>query len=455
MADQTSDNKKQWREKHLRTVCAFANAYGGRLSIGKSDDFLPEEAKDLATKIYNDISEALDIYPDVRPADNKGRTHVVIEVKPSPDPISFKGTYYRRIGKEDRKLKGDELEKFILLRDRRARLGLLVPGASFSDLDDGALKRFRELSKISDKIDNIELLREMNLTQNELMKGSAVVMFHKDPSRFFVAPNIKIGRYTKSGKMKDMDEISGPAFLQPKKTIDILFSKYISEDDYPLAALEEAVINAVAHKDYMIGDPIRVKVYDDRVCITNPGGVSKQNLEAGLEGISRPANPALSDIFVRAGKMKIMGTGIPDIKAECRMRGAPEPDISATKNNFSVTFTAIDSAQTSETMGEVLSETSVHPRDISERDEVSTCEIKDRESRNREFRIISLLTAVGYEEASAKTLMDRLEMRHRPTFMINYLEPAIEEGYVERTEDKPTSKNQRYRATRKGIELIL
>ncbi|HKM09495.1 MAG TPA: ATP-binding protein [Candidatus Methanomethylophilaceae archaeon] len=454
MVDQTSDNKKQWRKKHLRIVCAFSNSYGGRLSIGKADSFLPEEARDLATRIYNDISETLDIYPNVRPAENKGRTYIVIDVKPNPDPVSLKGAYYRRIGKEDRELTGDELEKFILLRDRRARLGLLVPGAIFSDLDDVALNRFKELSNTPDNVDNVELLRNMNLTQKDLMKGSAVVMFHKDPSRFFVAPNIKIGRYASSGKMEDMDEASGPAFLQPMKAMEILRSKYIREGVYPVEALEEAIINAVAHKDYMIGDPIRIRVSENSISITNPGGVSKKSLETGLEGFSRPANPTVSDIFVRAGKMNIMGAGIPHMKAECRRLGIQEPDIVATENDFSVTFTTTKSSPEFETADETFAETSTYVHKALEKDMFGTYDIRDRESRIREFRIISLLTVVGDEEVPARELMERLEMRHRPTFMSNYVEPAIEDGFVERTEVKPTSKNQRYRATRKGLELL-
>ncbi len=85
---------------------------------------------------------------------------------------------------------------------------------------------------------------------------------------------------------------------------------------------------------------------------------------------------------------------------------------------------------------------------------MSAGEIKDRGTRPRDVRISSLLAAVGDEEVSARELMDRLEFKHRPTFMSNYMEPAIEGGFIERTCDKPTSRNQRYKATEKGSALI-
>ena len=461
MADQTSDQKKKWKNKHLCTVCAFANSYGGRLVIGNADSFLPEEATELSQNIYKKISEALDIHPHVRPIENKGRACVAMDIKPSPEPISLDGLYYRRVGKVDRELVGDDLENFILLRDRRARLGLLVPGAIVKDLDKSAINKFRSITKVPKKIDNTELMQSMNLMQKDLLKGSAVVMFHSDPSKFIVAPDIRIGRFSSSGLMGEMDIISGPAFLQSKKAIDILSSKYILNGEYPMDAIEEAIINAIAHKDYSVGDPIRIRVYKKRIIISNSGGLNRKDLSTSLEGRSRPANPAVADIFVRAGMMRLMGTGIPKMNAACHRSGISDVVIEASKDDFAITF-SLKSKKSVDIEIEEFEES-------SEKSEHITCEIpeieirqpmliagevKDRETRTREFRIISLLTAVGTEEVAAKEIMSLLELKHRPTFMSNYLEPAIEEGYIERTQEKPTSRNQKYKATKKGLALM-
>lgn len=461
MADQTSDQKKKWKNRHMRTVCAFANSYGGRLVIGNADSFLPEEATDLSHNIYKKISDTLDIHPHIRPIENKGRACVAIDIKPSPEPISLKGVYYKRIGKEDRELVGDDLENFILLRDRRARLGLLVPGATVKDLDKDAVNTFRSMAMIPKKIDNVKLMQSMNLMQKDLLKGSAVVMFHNDPSKFIVAPDIRIGRFSSSGLMGEMDVITGPAFLQYKKAMDILSSKYITNEEYPMDAIEEAIINAIAHKDYSIGDPIRIKVYKKRITISNSGGLGKKDLPTSIEGISRPANPAVADIFFRAGKMKLMGTGIPNINAACLRSGIPDVLIEASKEDFAITF-SLNSRTSVDIEIEEFEEFPIESKPlICETPKVEirqptfiVGEVKDRETRTREFRIMSLLTAVGTEDVAAKDIMDRLELKHRPTFMSNYMEPAIEEGYIERTQEKPTSRNQRYKVTKKGLALM-
>ena len=60
--------------------------------------------------------------------------------------------------------------------------------------------------------------------------------------------------------------------------------------------------------------------------------------------------------------------------------------------------------------------------------------------------IQKLLHVLGDEELSAAEIMRRLGLSHRPTFRKNYLNPALEQGFINRTiPDKPNSRNQKYR----------
>lgn len=453
MPDQISDSKKQWKTKHLRTVCAFANSYGGRLVIGKADSYSLDEAASLAVSISNEVSGALDISPHIRPSESRGRACVVIDVKPSPEPVCVNGKYFRRIGKEDRELTGNDLEKFILLKDSRSRLNLLVPGVAVKDLDKTAVSEFRSAAGIPKKTDDTELFQSLRLMDKGMLRGSALILFHPDPSQFAVAPEIRIGRFSAAGPADDIDVISGPVFLQPKKVMKVLKKKYLSDGEYPMDAVKEAVINAVAHKDYTAGGPIQIKVYKDRLVIYNPGGFNRNRHLS--EEVSRPANPALADIFARAGMMRLMGSGIPIMNAACAESGNREISFGVTKEDFSVTFSAVPKT---ESIGEdtvaAPAETPEKPQECAPLFVTESGDLKDRDARTREFRTAALLTAIGEEEASAKELMHRLGFKHRPTFMANYLEPAMADGYVERTCEKPTSRNQKYRATEKGLSAL-
>lgn len=74
----------------------------------------------------------------------------------------------------------------------------------------------------------------------------------------------------------------------------------------------------------------------------------------------------------------------------------------------------------------------------------------ERASERGHERAGRLLSALGGEELSAKELMARLQLKSRPTFLYNYLQPALEAGLIERTiPDKPNSRSQKYRARKR------
>lgn len=113
--------------------------------------------------------------------------------------------------------------------------------------------------------------------------------------------------------------------------------------DYPIEALREAVINALIHRDYFqTGAEIQIRVYDDRVIITNPGslpdGITVEELKREHHR-SLPRNALLAQVFYYADLLEKWGTGTSRMISLCRKHGIPEPDFSAHSDGFSVTFT--------------------------------------------------------------------------------------------------------------------
>lgn len=97
----------------------------------------------------------------------------------------------------------------------------------------------------------------------------------------------------------------------------------------PEAALREAVLNSVIHKDYATGTPIQISVYDDKLMIWNPGQLPPDWTVAKLKGkhSSQPNNPDIANAFFRAGEIEAWGRGIERIMDACRDAGFAEPAI--------------------------------------------------------------------------------------------------------------------------------
>jgi ATP-dependent DNA helicase RecG len=134
--------------------------------------------------------------------------------------------------------------------------------------------------------------------------------------------------------------------------MDTIFTKYFKGliryegiqriDEYPMPrdVLREAVLNAVVHKDYSTGNPIHIKIYDDKVIIYNncqiPPNIEPESLLTGIS--SNPHNPLIAGGFFRSGQIEAWGRGIEKMKKGCLADNLPEPEFKILPNMFSICF---------------------------------------------------------------------------------------------------------------------
>jgi Putative ATP-dependent DNA helicase recG C-terminal/Winged helix-turn-helix DNA-binding len=135
------------------------------------------------------------------------------------------------------------------------------------------------------------------------------------------------------------DRAAGAASAPLRKTLDLMHTKYLKAYIsyhglqrretflFPDAALREALLNAVVHKDYSSGIPIQISVYDDRIVLWNSGDLPENWTLAKLLGKypSCPFNPLIANAFFRAGYIESWGRGIQKIQRECREHGIEPP----------------------------------------------------------------------------------------------------------------------------------
>ncbi len=175
-------------------------------------------------------------------------------------------------------------------------------------------------------------LRPLNFT---------LLMFGKNPQRFFPNAYTIVSIY--NGKERDAEnaerhELIGSIIEQAQQAIKLLQSQiYVAFDKtdphpnqvkYPIRALQEAVVNAIVHRDYEIPQPIRITVFSDRIELRSPGGlywsVSKEDFLAGKSS-SIWRNQSFAHLFYKLQLAQNEGQGIPTIMRSMQLEGCPAP----------------------------------------------------------------------------------------------------------------------------------
>jgi ATP-dependent DNA helicase RecG len=360
--NQNIEWKESWRDEYLKWICGFANAQGGKIYIGKSDKGEVvgiDNAKKLLEDIPNKVRDILGILVDVNLHGTAKGVFLEIIVEPQPFPVNYKGQYHYRSGSTKQELKGAALDKFMLEKKGKKWDGVPVPNVSVDDLKNETFEFFKKRAIVSKRIDesvltekNINILENLRLTEKPYLKRASILLFHPDPERYFTGAYIKIGYFQTDTELIFQDEVKGNLFEQVEKTIEILFTKYIKAIisyegihrvetyEYPKDAVREAILNALAHKDYSMGVPIQISVYDEKLMIWNYGQLPEdwtvENLKQKHSSI--PYNPDIANAFFRAGFVESWGRGTIKIIEQCKEHGLPKPEFENSGKDFWVIF---------------------------------------------------------------------------------------------------------------------
>ncbi len=380
---QTMEWKQSWRDEHLKWVCGFANAEGGTLAIGKNDSGAVvgvANAAKLLEDIPNKVRDILGIVVAVNLHTEAGLDWLEIVVDAYPSPISYKGEYHLRSGSTKQELRGAALDRFLLRKLGRHWDGVPVPQVAVADLDARAIQAFRKLAGSSGRLSaaslaelDAVLVEKLHLTEGVYLKRAATLLFHADPEKFTTGACVKIGFFRTDSDLLYHDVISGDLFTQVDKTLDTLLTKYlragisykgsqrIERLPVPEAALREALVNAIAHKDYGALIPIQISVYEHKLIIWNAGQLPPDWSLARLmtKHPSQPANPDIARALFLAGKIESWGRGIDLIRRACIAQGNPVPRFECDSGGFWVEFEFAAPAAAVKTGGKTSVKTSV------------------------------------------------------------------------------------------------
>jgi ATP-dependent DNA helicase RecG len=340
-----------------KEMAAFANTSGGRIFIGISDNEKIKGIK-ITNKLKSKIQDiANNCEPRIKIILEKFNNILIVNVREGADkPYRCKSGFYTRVGPNSQKMDRDEIIDFFK-SEGKIRYGELI-NSDFTyekHFDEQKLEGFLKLAGITKNMDTPSILNNLGVAEKQegkvLFNNTGILFFSKNLQDTYYHTAVTCALYKGVKKVnvidrKDFNEdiISNidNAMLFLKQHIPLRYEmtgepqrKEVPE--IPYDALREAIINAVTHRNYFEkGANVMIEMFDDRIEISNPGGLVKglSPEDFGKKSVLR--NPNIAGLLHRIGYIEKMGTGINKMRES--ISAAELPPI---KFEFTKFFTAI------------------------------------------------------------------------------------------------------------------
>ena len=474
----------------IRTLCAFANDFenlgGGYVIIGQDCDahgqpvFPPVGVPDnQLDKIQRELLQYCNLiqpayFPVLSIEEFGGKKLIVLwapggQTRPysAPKEVTAKHRtphYYIRRYSSTVEAKGEDQRELISLAATVPFDDRMCRAASVDDLSLPLIRSFLKeigsgLYQERSKLPLVELARRMNLVDgpDESLKprNVALLFFSDTPEKFLPGTQIDVVIFPEGAGGDQIIEkiLHGPIQQQIRDALryiqnNVVVEKVIKHADraeatrffnYPMAAIEETLVNAMYHRGYDQREPVEVRVNPDGIEIVSYPGPDPSIRSTDLKGkqiVSRRyRNRRIGEFFKELEMTEGRGTGIPKIRAAMKRNGSPNAKFKT--DDLRLWF---------------LVELPIHPAFAGEA------------ARNAPPQVGTKLALSGHQVAILKqclsetgiaALMELAERKDRTKFRQQALNPLLAAGLIEMTiPDKPRSSLQQYRTTAAGRGVL-
>jgi len=352
-------------------LVAFANADGGTIVAGAFANGSLNQSL-MVDDVESSLLSAQSLCrPPVRVEWRSSETDsglpVLLFVPRSTDLHSLNdGRVLIRSGRVNRPLGGEEILQLASGKGSGEFETELAVGATRDDFDQDVVDEYMQKRKerlphaIADTEDQI--LREIGaLAPDGMPTVAGLLLFGRKPQSFMPKSGLLFVRFlgqagqhgstTRSAQYGRREEIIGPLPRVIRDAWDVLWQELNPRDtvnhglareqtaDYPPGAVREALVNAVAHRDYRLsGRQIEIRMYDDKLEIISPGGLPGYITVDNLVDEHFSRNPRMVGGLFCWGYIEELGTGIDRMIDEMARAGHPNPEFKATPFSFTVTL---------------------------------------------------------------------------------------------------------------------
>ena len=328
--------------------------------------------------------------------------------------------------------------------------------ATLDDLDFELMEQFVGTARavrqfpLPERTPPENLLEHLNLRNEGRPTNAAILLFGRSPQRFIMSSEIRCAHFHGTEVAKPIPSYQvykGTVFELVDQAVDFVLSKINrrigtrSENarasrsyEIPVEVVTEAIVNAVAHRDYTDNGSVQVMLFADRLEVRNPGRLPPPLTVESLRVAHRsvPTNPLLGEALYLAEYIERMGTGTLDMIRRCTEAGLPEPEFAVTDGFIATVWRP--EPYTGRATGQGVQ-----------------AGVQAEPERKREPRELAMLRACAREDATRKDVQTAAGYAGRTRSFERRLHTLLDEGLLEMTiPERRRSPAQKYRLTDKG-----
>ncbi len=351
--------------KHLaESLVAFANADGGTALIGVEDD----GSISGITGCENHIDELLrapyvHCVPPVEAQSLtfaiESKTILALHVACSTQVHeTIRKTVYLRVGRKNQRLGVNDILRLAYAKGQASYEVQAIEEASLDDLDQALVAEYCTRIGSTGEPCDVFYSRDL-LVRREgrfVPTLACLLLFAQKPQRYLPRCGIDFLKFEGTRQLvgqelnivkREIIERPLPQLIQ--RAIEVVgmhvreYSRlgpdglFLTAPEYPPFAWQEAVVNAVAHRDYSItGKAIQVRMFDDRLEVESPGRLPGHVRLDNLVQERFSRNPHIVRALIEFGYMKDIGEGIDRMIIEMERLGLPSPEFSEPDYSFTV-----------------------------------------------------------------------------------------------------------------------
>lgn len=461
---------KSW----LKSVSSFANGIGGTIIFGITDDdelVGLQDAKEVSEKISETIKTRIDPIPQIilNIIEEEKKEFIILKVlggQETPYYYISEGTRiaYVRVGNQSVMANAIDLKRLVLKSSNKSFDSLSTYYPFHLYLFDSLRAAFYFKHNI--ELEDSDFISFGLVDDKGMLTNAGALFLDQCPlynSKVFCTCWNGLSKASGLKDCIDDAEYSGSlirlldfasAFVQRNTRKQWSKSDYgrIDMFDYPVAAVKECIVNALIHRDYLIGgSEIHIDIFDDRMEIYSPGGMVDGSMIQSKDTDMIPSirrNPIIADVFSRLGFMERRGSGLKKVveayKKQPLYQDEYKPKFYSDHSSFIVTLYNLN-YESNKSDGYVLSESWVEKQEaylqmvkseLGRKENFNQRLANLKVNRNTRNKINTLFCNFGFDGAfSRKEIAQIIGLTSSPAGDLinklkenNLIEPVIGQG---------------------------